>query len=589
MPTVNLSALAGAGQQFFDNNGNPLSGGKLYSYEAGTTTPQATYTNVNGTTAHTNPIVLDSAGRVATGEIWVTASQNYKFVLKTSTEVTIATWDNITGINGTGIATNAEFVAYDPPFANSVSTNVEAKLAEYVSIQDFGASPSATAAANTAAIQAAIDSGVKNILVPKGNYSFVPPLSVNSDGVSLIGDGYSVSVLTPTAVAAPAIHVGRVANSSGFTMQGLRIRGNSTCTAGLELGTIGGFYAIVIDILKCRIDNFGGTNASGIKLNYGFWINVKQNTLLDYNYYGFYIPANAVVTTLQFTENTEIQSSLYHGFFSEFGALVDAVTFDGASIEISEYSAIFSTSAATNYVIVNSYFEINGQNASSIGTIVVNSLDPAPYKFARVFIDNNQFQVTTNGDDIFLAYVQNSQVSNNNGIASIETTAASDVYFENNQGNGALDALALYKTLLGRINAFERQPTTGYWQNYSSDRFSLSDTHFAIQQTTKPTAVVQASAGVGATVAVADGSTDNQGRLDLTPGTSPTFGDAITVTFNKTFTTTPLAVVVSYGNYVASGPAVYAAGVNATSFKIGFNGTPVAGLQYINYIIIGGQ
>jgi len=112
--TVNLSALAGAGQQFFDNNGNPLTGGKLWSYQAGTTTPQTTYTNAAGTIAHTNPIILDSAGRVATGEIWVTAGSNYKFVLMTSTDVTLATWDNITGVNGTGIATSAEYVSYAP-------------------------------------------------------------------------------------------------------------------------------------------------------------------------------------------------------------------------------------------------------------------------------------------------------------------------------------------------------------------------------------------------------------------------------------------------------------------------------------------
>jgi hypothetical protein len=137
--TVNLSALAGAGQQFFDNNGNPLSGGKLYSYAAGTTTPQATYTTAAGNITHTNPIILNSAGRVATGEIWLTAGQNYKFVLTTSTDVTIATWDNITGINGTGIATNANLVEYDPPFTGSVPTNVELKLAQTVSVKDFGA------------------------------------------------------------------------------------------------------------------------------------------------------------------------------------------------------------------------------------------------------------------------------------------------------------------------------------------------------------------------------------------------------------------------------------------------------------------
>ncbi len=152
--TVNLSALAGAGQQFFDNNGVILSGGKLYSYAAGTTTPQSTYTSASGSTAHANPIILDSAGRVSTGEIWVTAGSNYKFVLKTSLDITLATWDNITGINGTGIATNASLVTYDPPFTGGVATTVEDKFAQVVSVKDFGAVGNATAD-DTAAIIAA--------------------------------------------------------------------------------------------------------------------------------------------------------------------------------------------------------------------------------------------------------------------------------------------------------------------------------------------------------------------------------------------------------------------------------------------------
>jgi len=97
--TVNLSALAGAGAQFLDNNGVILSGGKLYSYAAGTTTPQTTYTSASGSTSHTNPIILNSAGRIATGEIWLTAGISYKFVLRTSTDVILVTWDNIDGIN----------------------------------------------------------------------------------------------------------------------------------------------------------------------------------------------------------------------------------------------------------------------------------------------------------------------------------------------------------------------------------------------------------------------------------------------------------------------------------------------------------
>ena len=62
---VNLSPVGGVAAQFFDNSGQVLTGGKLYTYLAGTTTPAATYTTNSGLTANSNPIVLNAAGRVA--------------------------------------------------------------------------------------------------------------------------------------------------------------------------------------------------------------------------------------------------------------------------------------------------------------------------------------------------------------------------------------------------------------------------------------------------------------------------------------------------------------------------------------------
>jgi len=96
---VFLSPVGGVAAQFFTNNGVPLSGGKLYTYAAGTTTPAATYTSSSGGTPHANPIVLDSGGRVPGGETWLTDGTSYKFLLKDSTDVLIATYDNIVGIN----------------------------------------------------------------------------------------------------------------------------------------------------------------------------------------------------------------------------------------------------------------------------------------------------------------------------------------------------------------------------------------------------------------------------------------------------------------------------------------------------------
>ena len=93
MPTVNLSSLAGSGTQFFDDSGTPLAGGLIYTYAAGGTTPLVTYTSSSGLISHPNPIVLDSAGRI--NEIWIPEGTSYKFILKSSTNVLIGSFDNL--------------------------------------------------------------------------------------------------------------------------------------------------------------------------------------------------------------------------------------------------------------------------------------------------------------------------------------------------------------------------------------------------------------------------------------------------------------------------------------------------------------
>jgi hypothetical protein len=77
--------------QFIDAAGIPLAGGFVYTYAAGTTTPQATYTDSTGATANTNPIILDSRGEA---NIWL-GSATYKFRLCNSSNTEIWTVDNI--------------------------------------------------------------------------------------------------------------------------------------------------------------------------------------------------------------------------------------------------------------------------------------------------------------------------------------------------------------------------------------------------------------------------------------------------------------------------------------------------------------
>jgi len=97
--SVNLSPI-GNGISFLSSTGQPLAGGLLYTYQAGSSTALTSYTTVNGTVANSNPIVLGTDGRTP-NEIWLTQGYSYKFVLKDSTGSTIATYDDIYGILGT--------------------------------------------------------------------------------------------------------------------------------------------------------------------------------------------------------------------------------------------------------------------------------------------------------------------------------------------------------------------------------------------------------------------------------------------------------------------------------------------------------
>jgi hypothetical protein len=96
--SVNLSPV-GNGFQFFTNNGEPLVGGKLDTYQAGSTTPLTTFTDSSGLIPNTNPIILGTDGRPP-DTIWLSEGFFYKFVLSDANDVQIQVYDNLYGIIG---------------------------------------------------------------------------------------------------------------------------------------------------------------------------------------------------------------------------------------------------------------------------------------------------------------------------------------------------------------------------------------------------------------------------------------------------------------------------------------------------------
>ncbi len=86
------------GQQFFDNNGAVLNGGKIYQYQAGSfSIEQATYSEPTGSVPNSNPIVLDASGRIPV-EMYLVDGQEYNLVLKNSSDTTLMYVDNVIGL-----------------------------------------------------------------------------------------------------------------------------------------------------------------------------------------------------------------------------------------------------------------------------------------------------------------------------------------------------------------------------------------------------------------------------------------------------------------------------------------------------------
>jgi hypothetical protein len=120
--------------QYADTNGNPLAGAKLFFYLTGTSTPQDTYTDSGLTTTNANPVIADASGIF--GSIYLSTSNDYKVILKNSSDTTIWTVDPYLASVGSGrtavadanytASLNDRVIAYTSLTANRVVTLPEA-------------------------------------------------------------------------------------------------------------------------------------------------------------------------------------------------------------------------------------------------------------------------------------------------------------------------------------------------------------------------------------------------------------------------------------------------------------------------------
>ena len=244
----------------FDNYGNPLVGGKLYSYASGTTTAKATYTDSTLTTPNTNPILLDARGEA---DVWL-GSGAYTFTLRGPDDVLIGSEDGIAAPEGAGSAaalsatlagsTGAEHIGFGPQ-------TVDEALRERLSVTQFGAVADGawigTVATGTdnlsafnTALAAAVTLGVTRVKA-SGHFRLSGPFIVPR-GVILEGDGpahlqaLTSGVKRGTALLIPGASSGFCAtlaeNGSHSGLRDLSVFNTTTNAVTGVVGIVGHLY-----------------------------------------------------------------------------------------------------------------------------------------------------------------------------------------------------------------------------------------------------------------------------------------------------------------------------------------------------------
>jgi hypothetical protein len=220
--------------QFIDAAGVPLAGGFVYTYAAGTTTPQTTYTDSTGATANSNPIVLDARGEAS---IWL-GSATYKFKLTDSNGTEIWTVDNISAPTSGLSPVLSGNVTIDSNTSGTALTITQTGTGLALKIEDQSSDPTPFVVDSTGRV------GI-------GTISPSTSLDVNDGTIQLSSSGTSRTTLSADASNSTLTSVGT---------RGLILAANS---ANLIYGTSSGYVGIKNASPTVELDVTGAFKTSG--------------------------------------------------------------------------------------------------------------------------------------------------------------------------------------------------------------------------------------------------------------------------------------------------------------------------------------
>lgn len=274
-------------QLFQDANWNPLIGGQIFTYAAGTLTPKTTYQDAALTIANTSPTLAN-----ARGEVLMFGLGAYRIILKDTLGNTIYDVDNVESSKSLvdalraelSLATGASLIGYIAPGAATSQQTIKSVLDNRVYASSYGMAPAATAERNLAALnanKAAIEStGLPGVIrIPAGYYSVSGTFTYNPMLIQLQGEG-GVTLDFSAVGAGTAIKLQSIGTAGESISRnkmrwsgGLTLKGAAT-TLLLDMTATGGVDNAAATFRNICFDTF----AEGIRLASNAW----QLTLQDY-------------------------------------------------------------------------------------------------------------------------------------------------------------------------------------------------------------------------------------------------------------------------------------------------------------------
>ncbi len=272
--------------QYSDSNGTPLSGGQLYFYSPGTTTLKSIYSDSSGTVTLSNPLTLDSAGRVPSNGIWISGYYDVKLV--DASGVTVWTAHNVSSMASTTLALT-EWVSQSGTFtylsATQFSTpgdvtgtfQVNRRVQAVVSAGTiYGTITASSYASGVTTVTVSWDSGsldsglsAVNVGILAANNQSVPTLN----NINKTGTDSGVETLTNKTLTSPAIsNASSTGTDSGVeTLQNKTL--DSTSSAGAAI------FKTQNDVTSSRALNTNYQNTTGKTMMVN--VTVRQDSTTD--------------------------------------------------------------------------------------------------------------------------------------------------------------------------------------------------------------------------------------------------------------------------------------------------------------------